>query len=447
MEGEDVTSGRLAAPGVLLVATLFVAAAFSAMAVLKPESPAAMSDGGDDGGEQQAWRPFSVVAPIDTGINVYHNHFSTEEVLPDWLLDAFGVTLVCDISTTGTYEERLGADQETCWGKIGSSDIVYFEGTRIIGASPDWTEGDGVPILDDPSDGHGTAVTGAVVNANPDVVIFFVEGFSDSAVLAAAAQPLVDIISTSFGAPGSLPVPGIDDATRVAVVDHGKIHTGAADNSPSPAIQDATAGPPWSIGIAGYAEGDDEQKETMSGSYPDIAADWTQNLPNHQDLDGYHDTSGTSFATPKTAGILSAALQTLRTTSQDFGAGAEEGRNGSLVVGEIESAPFTVTNAEVRDALNRSAWYPSSSTWDPLSGTNPISPVAPCTQVGWGVVNMSNLAPIIAHLDGTAPLPDRPADVVTCMDTNQQIREAYWGDGSDEAPSLPAAPRGVERRS
>ena len=188
-------------------------------------------------------------------------------------------------------------------------DIVYFEGTRIIGASPDWSEGDGVPILDDPSDGHGTAVTGAVVNANPDVVIFFVEGFSDSAVLAAAAQPLVDIISTSFGAPGSLPVPGIDDATRVAVVDHGKIHTGAADNSPSPAIQDATAGPPWSIGIAGYAEGDDEQKETMSGSYPDIAADWTQNLPNHQDLDGYHDTSGTSFATPKTAGILSAAFR------------------------------------------------------------------------------------------------------------------------------------------
>ena len=39
-------------------------------------------------------------------------------------------------------------------------------------------------------------MTGAVVNANPDVVIFFVEGFSDSAVLAAAAQPLVDIIST-----------------------------------------------------------------------------------------------------------------------------------------------------------------------------------------------------------------------------------------------------------
>ena len=60
---------------------------------------------------------------------------------------------------------------------------------------------------------------------------------------------------------------------------------------------------------------------------------------------------------------------------------------------------------------------------------------------------MSNLAPIIAHLDGTAPLPDRPADVVTCMDTNQQIREAYWGDGSEEEAPVLDAQRVAERRS
>ena len=76
----------------------------------------------------------------------------------------------------------------------------------------------------------------------------------------------MDVISTSFGAIGSNPVPGIEDATKVAVVDKHKLHTGAADNSPSPAIQDATAGPPWSIGIAGYAEEGDDQKEIMSGS-------------------------------------------------------------------------------------------------------------------------------------------------------------------------------------
>ena len=57
----------------------------------------------------------------------------------------------------------------------------------------------------------------------------------------------------------------------------------------------------------------------------------------------------------------------------------------------------------------------------------PISPVAPCTQVGWGVVNLSNIDLIIKHLNGTQEMDDRPRDVVLCMDANQQMREAYWG--------------------
>ena len=364
---------------------------------------------------------FSVVAPIDTGINVYHNHFSMNESYPQWLLDQLGVNKVCEISKNGTWEERYEADREDCWDVIGSDDIVWFKGSRIIGTTPD--DNTDIPILDDPSDGHGTAVTGAVIDANPEAVIFFVEGFSNAAVLAAANQPLVDLITTSFGPILSVPVPGIEDATKVAVVEEKKIHTGAADNSPSPAIQDSTAGPPWSIGVSGYAEEDDDQKETMSGSYPDIAADWTQMLPNHDDIDGYHQTSGTSFATPRTAGLLSKVLVTLRSEFEDFSSGADPvGRMGLIVNG----SNFTLTNDDIRDALNLSAWYPSFSSWDPLSGTTPISPVAPCTQVGWGVVNESNVLPIIEHLNGSSSMSQRPFDVELCMESNQEIREAYW---------------------
>ena len=365
---------------------------------------------------------YSVVAPIDTGINVYHNHFAMNETYPEWLLEGLGVTMWCNLTTNGTWAERYEADKEECWDIITSQDIVWFVGTRIIGTTPD--DSTDIPILDDPSDGHGTAVTGSVLDANPDAVIFFVEGFSDAAVLAAANQPLVDIISTSFGPIGSIPVPGIEDATRVAVVEEGKIHTGASDNTPSPAIQDSTAGPPWSIGISGYAEEDDDQKETMSGSYPDIAADWTQLLPNHDDIDGYHVTSGTSFATPRTAGILSEVLEVLRGKAGDDRSGASGQRGGFLV--NSTSNFSQLTNSDIRNALNLSAWYPSFQTWDPTTGTLPISPIAPCTQVGWGVVNMSNIQPIINHLDGTTELPPRPADVVACMDANQNIREAYW---------------------
>lgn len=365
---------------------------------------------------------YSIVAPIDTGINVYHNHFILNETLPNWMLESLGVTMWCNITTEGTWQERYEADRETCWDVITSSDIVYFPGTRIIATTPD--DGTEIPILDDPSDGHGTAVTGAVLDANPDAIIFFVEGFSDAAVLAAANQPLVDIITTSFGPIGSIPVPGIEDSTRVAVVENKKIHTGAADNTPSPAVQDPTAGPPWSIGVSGYAEEEDDQKETMSGSYPDIAADWTQMLPNHDDIDGYHETSGTSFATPRTAGILSMVLTMLRENSGDLLSGASEERNGLLVNG----TDLSVSNDDIRDALNLSAWYPSASSWDPTSGTLPISPVAPCTQVGWGVVNLSNIQPLFNHLAGIDSMPQRPADVVACMEANQAMREAYWGN-------------------
>lgn len=371
--------------------------------------------------DEDMFRNYSVVAPVDTGINVYHDHFRTNETFPEWLLDGLGVTMTCDLTFSGTWQERYEADKETCWDNINSTDIVYFPGTKIIGTTPD--DNTEIPILDDPSDGHGTAVTGAVLDANPDAIIFFVEGFSDAAVLAAANQPLVDIISTSFGPIGSIPVPGIEDATEIAVVQEKKIHTGAADNSPSPAVQDSTAGPPWSIGISGYAEEGDDQKETMSGSYPDIAADWTQVLPNHDDIDGYHETSGTSFATPRTAGLLSKVIQHLRTESGDFSSGADPNlRSGYLVNGD----GMNISQAQIRDALNLSAWYPSFNTWDPLSGTTPVSPVAPCTQIGWGVVNESNVEPMINHLNGNLIQPERPSDVTLCMETNQEIRETYW---------------------
>ena len=409
------------------IATLIFAALFTTLAVLNPETSQDLSiDDGIEAGDMD-FRPFSVIAPIDTGINVYHDHFRTNETYPQWLLDGLGVTMVCDITLEGSYQDRLDADMEMCWNQITASDIVYFTGTKIIGNSPDWS-GDDIPILDDPSDGHGSAVTGAVLDANPDAIIFFVEGFSTNAVLAAANQPLVDVITTSFGAIGSVPVSGIERATEEAVVNQMKIHTGAADNSPSPAVQDATAGPPWSIGIAGYAEGGDDQKEIMSGSYPDISADWTQVLPNHQDIDGYHETSGTSFATPRTAGIISFVLDSLRTEYMDYSSGASPSlRDGFLVNGtDAEGNVVQISNSDIREAINLSAWYPELG-WDPTSGTMPISPVAPCTQTGWGLVNLSNIDPIISHLNGSSPLPDRPGDVVTCMAVNQEARENYWG--------------------
>ena len=143
------------------------------------------------------------------------------------------------------------ADKETCWDTITTSDIVYFKGTKILGTSPDG--GTDIHILDDPSDGHGTAVTGAVLDANPDAVIFFVEGFSTGSALAAMETSRWLTSLRPLRAIGFTHRLGIETGTHQTVVVNNKIHTGAADNTPR-LLSKTPRRPHWSIGIAGYAE-------------------------------------------------------------------------------------------------------------------------------------------------------------------------------------------------
>ena len=116
-------------------------------------------------------------------------------------------------------------------------------------------------------------------------------------------------------------------------------------------------------------------------------------------------------------------LQNLRDECADNGSGASEERGGMLVSGNN----FTISNAQIREAINLSAWYPDFG-WDPTSGTMPISPAfyRVLEQVE-GLVNPSNIEPIIAHLNQSSSLGDRPSDVEACMSANQEMRESYWG--------------------
>ena len=132
----------------LLIASILISALFLVIAYSPNEGSVSESMPNTDSGD---WRAFSVIAPIDTGINVYHDHFRTNETYPQWLLDELGVNKVCELTFNGTWQERYDADRTDCWDNLTTSDIVYFPGTKIIGTSPD---GDGgILILDDPSDG------------------------------------------------------------------------------------------------------------------------------------------------------------------------------------------------------------------------------------------------------------------------------------------------------
>ena len=153
----------------LSITLLIIGAIFFALSGDNAEESESQAVSQSDDG----WRSFSVVAPIDTGINVYHDHFRTNETYPQWLLDGLGVNKVCELTFNGSWQERYDADKTTCWDTQNATDIVYFPGTKIIGASPD---GDSdILILDDPNDGHCSAVSGAVLDSYPNAVSFFVE--------------------------------------------------------------------------------------------------------------------------------------------------------------------------------------------------------------------------------------------------------------------------------
>ena len=103
----------------ILLALLMVSASLAGCFGDEGEDVAESPSESDNG-----FRPYTVIAPIDTGINPYHDHFQTDEILPDWFIEAMLTTIICDLTQEGSYQERVDADRESCWDIITASDIV-----------------------------------------------------------------------------------------------------------------------------------------------------------------------------------------------------------------------------------------------------------------------------------------------------------------------------------
>lgn len=362
--------------------------------------------------------PRVVVAVIDSGVNVYHEHFQRDPV-PDAVLDSFVNTLDdraperVRLSQEGDYDARVEADKDV-WGSLERERLYQFEGTSVLGISFDESEH---PVLDDGS--HGTATAGAVLAANPDALVVLVEGAGSEAGEAwAAEQPWIDLLSESYGPPGSPPtwmVAGSStaEANRVAW-QSGKIPVGAADNTPAAAPVDSTAGPPWVVGVAGD-DPDAGCREHDSGSLPDFTSDFTQELPEADSTDGSRPISGTSFSTPRTAGTFSAAILQVRAAW-----GHETGiADGALALGPDGER---LTNVDVRAAFNRTAVY-----FDEVGTCGPVNPVAPWLQMGWGSVGPGIVNTTVDHLLGRAEAPEKPEGAQIFQGQMHDARRQAWG--------------------
>lgn len=390
-----------------------------------------LSDVAEDLGVKDAsLPPHVVVADIDTGINVYHQRFAG--TLPDALVDSFvdaetGQPPVrVRISQTGTFEDRLRADQ-TIWDGLERGVLYYFEGTRVLGISFESDDADENPVLDFPDGSHGTGTAGSVFDANPEAVLVLVEGVGNAqGELWAMAQPWIDVTTMSYGPIGSPPTSSTEEtgthaATR-AGWRGGKLPVGAADNTPSLAPNDATAGPPWVIGVAGdHIE--TQCRDHVSGTFPDVTANFTQVLPEADSVDARGQTSGTSFATPTTAGTLSAIVLEVRKTW---------GHTQGIVDGALAIGPDgqRLTNWDVRAAMNATAYYFSATDCQPEPGTGlPVNPAAPWTQMGWGHVGPEIVADAVALLlAGDLGVPADKAQAAAFQGALYDYRVQLWGE-------------------
>ena len=394
-----------------------------------------------------------VVSVVDSGINPYHDFFQVEtSSVTAEVLAEFGIPpeRVVSLTRTGDPAADYAADKARVWDTIERGKPYWFTGTNIIATSFDLT---GRPILpNSPTDTHGVGVTASVLGANPEAVISFVEGISSDSETFAFTHPAHDLITTSYGFPGSPPLGLHLEKSFQGVVGLGKIHTGAADNSPALSPFDGTSGPWWALGIAGFQEGSTEGRQLLSGNVVDFVADFTQTLP-YCDLcqsGGTRSVSGTSFATPTSAGVVSQVLLEARRAAGHVGGIVTEGVDSPLMV--AGDAPLT--NWQLRRAMEEAAYIPQATDFKPGGGTfdltsAPVVDAAAWAQTGWGALTPDPehgvVAEALAHL-GVSGEPTRTKSADYCAFNTAQFeaRKAYWdnaalfseSNGTSEDPYL-----------
>lgn len=362
-------------------------------------------------------QPRVVVAPIDSGINPYHEAFDVDEpAVDEHVLAAFGVEDDHILHISDDY----AADAEAgIYDGVVENELYWFAGTNILAWSDDFGSRPFLP--DDEDDTHGTGVAGAVVAANPDAVILFVEGISAASETFAFTHPEVDIVTTSYGFATSAPL-GALAGSYEGVVEQGRLHFGASANDPTLAPSDGTSGPWWAVAIAGFGEGEDGGggKELLSGTAPDFVADFTQDLPYCATCTSRTESvSGTSFATPRSAGVASAVLLEARRAAGHLGGVSD---NGLLV----DTATAAVSNWQLRRALEEGAVVPDERI--PAGITEaPVLEAAPYALVGWGHLTADPEAEVVERtLAALAGETFKSAETCDYMTAYMTARFAAW---------------------
>ena len=414
-----------------------------------------------------------IVAVIDSAINPYHEYFNAggtlykgctpSSVTPE-VLAAIGVPPenVIELTRTGNIARDRKTDKDV-WAKVRRGKPYWFKGTNIIGVSFS-AEPRLIPTTDPVKEPHGTATTASVLAANPDAVILFVETWdelaNDDSHNYTFAHPAVDIISTSYGA--GLPLVPVGTGLFLpetnpflgsfeAVVGMGKLHFSSGGNSSGFTPGRAGAGPWWSIGVSGieeYSSNGDQQG--VSGNFPDFVSDYTQDQPYCMDCEkGLEAVPGTSFSTPRAAGVASKVLLEMRRTLGHEGGIIITGDGTTVMAGGNGTL---ISNWQIRRALEESAYAgytaaeydPVAASGDPWPTSTPVVEHAPWLQIGWGDLTTDAAKGVIAgtlgYLGFGTPPPAKPAAFCDFQTKVIEERIAYWSAVDDQTTGLAELP-------
>jgi hypothetical protein len=418
-------------------------------------------------------RPRVVVADIDSAINPYHDfYYQRPSLVTKEVLAELGVKPgnVVRLTRTGDFAADLAADTGF-WASVKRGELYHFADTNIIATSLAFTEPYLKPVTT--KDPHGVGTSSAVLTANPDAILFFIEandalGSAESHA-AAFRNPAVDIVTTSYGvsvALGLVPLPEYRafEHSYEGVVGRGKLHFSSGGNGPGVTALRAGAGPWWSIGISGIEEGSSEGDTLLSGNLPDFVSDFTQTLPYCMTCEGGTTrVSGTSFSTPRSAGLASMVLLEARRILQHKGGirsvdgrpfmatNVPKGKGAAAQCG-TKRICASVSNWQLRRALEQAAWIPETAAYDPTQATGggvgiPVAPVAPWLQTAWGDLTAAVEKGVVSaaraelsrltgfQFGGTARF--KPAGYCEFQTTVILARKAWW---DEVAPTLPDNP-------
>ncbi len=405
----------------------------------------AASKAGRAGGRGKASQARVVVAVPDSFSNPYHEFFhaggplykkSKPSSVTPAVLKEFGIkkSNIITLTRTGNFVKDFAKDKAQ-FDNIKKGQPYWFEGTNLIGIS--FNE-EGMRLRPDgSSSAHGVGTTAAVLAANPDAIVVSVDSTRDESEEWAFTHPAVDIVTTSYGPFTGVPTLNHLSYSYTGVVKNGKLHFGAATNDPSLAPFDETSGPWWSIGIAGFEEGDTEGRQVSSGTLTDFVADFTQELPYCRNCEeGTSFPSGTSFASPRSAGTMSKILLEARRAAGHTGGVITKGVKTPAMV---SAGKKSLTNWDLRRALEEAAYYPSATDYHPGTGDGgifgatsvPVNDAAPWLQTGWGVITPDAdhdvIKEALAHLGlGPKPARSKGAEVCTFMTTQMEARHLYY---------------------